>query len=110
VSARCPICDRPCATSLDWQRVAAGEGAHLCWGACSPVAVDWRARALAAEQERDALRAIVEGEPARIADAVAAALTRAHVLQDVALMFGDDLTAHPGSGRLLASKPVRGAP
>lgn len=58
---RCPVCDRPEATADDWMRCAGGEGEHLCWAdAASPCAgprVDWRARAFAAEAERDKARA-----------------------------------------------------
>lgn len=45
----CPVCDRPVATNKDWKKVPEGKGGLLCWGNCSPIAVDWRARALKAE-------------------------------------------------------------
>lgn len=54
---RCERCDKPVATDADWATVPGGAGENLCWGASACVAVDWRARALAAEKERDALRA-----------------------------------------------------
>lgn len=58
---KCERCDKPVATEADWEATPGGEGEHLCWGFCSPscVAVDWRARALAAETERDAMRAAI---------------------------------------------------
>lgn len=59
---RCPVCDCPKATADDWMQYAGGEGVDLCWAdAASPCAgprVDWRARALAAEAERDMLRGV----------------------------------------------------
>ena len=66
---RCPVCDRPQATAEQWARVErdesipAAEGASVCWGEgepqCLTARVDWRARSLAAETERDALRDLV---------------------------------------------------
>ncbi len=54
---RCHTCDRPLASTEDWEHVKACQdhacthGVGLCWGdyACEPV--DWRARALKAEAE-----------------------------------------------------------
>lgn len=59
--ARCPVCDRPPASPEDWSGVdGRGVRADRCYellGAdCAPRRVDWRPRALAAE---DAMRAIV---------------------------------------------------
>ena len=66
---RCPVCDRPEATAEQWARVErdenipAAEGAAGWWGEgepqCLTARVDWRARSLAAETERDALRGLV---------------------------------------------------
>lgn len=54
----CENCDLPLATDEDFQKIPPGQGEHLCWsqyGAkCEPE--DWRARALAAEAERDQAR------------------------------------------------------
>lgn len=72
---RCPLCDRPLATPLDWHRVAAGDGS-LCWSPpCTGDRVDWRARALAAETRERArcvaiLRAIVDPITAQEEDAL----------------------------------------
>ena len=49
MSERCHRCDRPKATLADYDRYEGGEGEHLCWGGQCP-AMDWRARALAAEE------------------------------------------------------------
>lgn len=49
MSDRCHRCDRPKATRDDHDRYRGGEGEHLCWGGTCPE-VDWRARALAAEE------------------------------------------------------------
>ena len=50
---RCEHCNRPIASDEDAARYPPGEGDHLCWTrdpvACVGDAVDWRARALAAE-------------------------------------------------------------
>lgn len=48
---RCPICDRPFPTVDQDEFIPAGGTATLCWGGpdCERLAVDWRARALAAE-------------------------------------------------------------
>jgi hypothetical protein len=56
VGDRCERCDKPIATDNDWEATPEGEGEGLCWGAASCCAVDWRARAMAAETERDTLR------------------------------------------------------
>jgi hypothetical protein len=61
VGERCERCDKPVATDNDWVTTPEGDGEHLCRGSAVCASVDWRARALAAETERDALRAIVEG-------------------------------------------------
>lgn len=49
---RCERCDKPRATEADFCTVSIGDNMHLCWssygGACE--AIDWRARALAAEE------------------------------------------------------------
>lgn len=50
MSDRCHRCDRPRATLADHDRYREGEGEHLCWGGQCPE-VDWRARALAAEEK-----------------------------------------------------------
>ena len=46
---RCHRCDLPKAQLEDYDRYNGGEGEHLCWGGMCPM-VDWRARALAAEE------------------------------------------------------------
>lgn len=66
---RCPVCDRPQATAEQWARVErdenipAAEGAAVCWGEgepqCTMARVDWRARALAAEAQRDEARRLL---------------------------------------------------
>lgn len=53
--ARCPDCDLPIATQADHDATVEGEGADLCWRAwagdvCCRTPVDWRARALTAEE------------------------------------------------------------
>lgn len=53
--ARCPACDRPLATQADYDATGEGERTDLCWRAwnndrCMHPPVDWRARALAAEE------------------------------------------------------------
>jgi len=58
MSERCRYCDRPKATREDGDRYRGGEGEHLCWGGQCPE-VDWRARALAAEER---LTMIQEGD------------------------------------------------
>lgn len=56
---RCEHCDRPRSTPEDAERYETGEGAHLCWSIdavhCVGDAVDWRARALAAEASIESL-------------------------------------------------------
>ena len=49
VIENCETCDRPPASDEEWDTISEGEGEHLCWGDCYRYAVDWRARALAAE-------------------------------------------------------------
>lgn len=54
MTERCPVCDRPKASQDDFDEVPEGAGEELCWGLwdfyqCEMKAVDWRARALAAE-------------------------------------------------------------
>ena len=49
----CRVCDRPRATQDDFDKIAPGDGAHLCWGAwdegaCYSARVDWYERARAA--------------------------------------------------------------
>ena len=60
---RCERCDLPRATADDWMRYVGGEGEHLCWAdvasPCAGPRVDWRARALAAEAERDEARRLL---------------------------------------------------
>lgn len=69
---RCVVCDLPRATTEQWETMCGGEGADLCWATdglrCSGKPVDWRARALAAETERDAVGDSVAGLEARYAD------------------------------------------
>lgn len=59
---KCENCDLPLATDEDFQKIPPGEGEHLCWSRygtkCEPE--DWRARALAAEAERDQARIDME--------------------------------------------------
>lgn len=50
MSERCPDCDCPKARRADGVLYRGGEGEHLCWGGMCPQ-VDWRARALAAEEK-----------------------------------------------------------
>ncbi len=55
----CRVCDRPRATQDDFDKIAPGDGAHLCWGAwdegaCYSARVDWYERAMAARAARDA--------------------------------------------------------
>jgi hypothetical protein len=45
------------ATDAEWASVPQGERDDLCWGYCEPVAVDWHARAVAAENELAEARA-----------------------------------------------------
>jgi hypothetical protein len=59
VGERCERCDKPVATDNDWVTTPEGDGEHLCWGSAVCASVDWRARALAAETERDALCAAI---------------------------------------------------
>ena len=58
---RCPICDSPLATDDDTRRAMSDdERAGMCWsfgGRCLREPADWRARALAAEAERDRIAA-----------------------------------------------------
>lgn len=54
MSERCHRCDRPKATREDYGRYEGGEGGHLCWGGQCPE-VDWRARALPAEERLAAM-------------------------------------------------------
>lgn len=59
---RCPTCDRREATDDEWRTVEPGERPDLCWRdsmACRSLAVNWRARALAAEAELEAARVVV---------------------------------------------------
>lgn len=49
MTARCPVCDRVTATDEDHERIAPGEGEHLCWrewspSQCESARVDWHAR------------------------------------------------------------------
>lgn len=57
---RCHACDRPLATQSDDDSIPEGQGEHLCWsdwnrGVCENEPVDWRARALQAESDRNAV-------------------------------------------------------
>lgn len=54
---RCANCDRPLATQADHDTIAEGDGEHLCWSRYSSAceSIDWRARALEARAERDAI-------------------------------------------------------
>lgn len=58
----CDNCGLPLATDEEFQKIPPGEGEHLCWSRyrvkCEPE--DWRARALAAEAERDQARIDME--------------------------------------------------
>ena len=63
---RCPNCDRPRATALELDaiRLGAPRADGLCYDSaayrmCEGRRVDWHARALVAERERDALRAAI---------------------------------------------------
>lgn len=58
---RCAVCDRPAATEDQWSTLLGGEGEDLCWGGaqCAAGAVDWRARALAAEAQAEAKESLV---------------------------------------------------
>lgn len=110
---RCPDCDAPLATQADYDATAEGEGADLCWrewngDVCILPEVDWRARAMAAEEFADcyqsannALRyeqfkAVVAREPTEI-EQLRARLLRAEVeviagreeLLDVVQAFAD---------------------
>jgi len=62
VSTRCQNCDRQLATQADHDAIAEGDGEHLCWARYgSPCeSVDWRALALEARAERDAIAAAAE--------------------------------------------------
>jgi hypothetical protein len=66
---RCPTCDRPPATAEQWRDMEAEEGPDLCWGdpGCRYNAVDWRARALAAEAEGERLRETLGGRISALA-------------------------------------------
>lgn len=62
---RCPNCDRPRATALELDaiRLGAPRADGLCYDSaayrmCEGRRIDWRARALAAEAERDMLRGV----------------------------------------------------
>jgi hypothetical protein len=57
MSVRCENCDQPKATPEDYEKFKGGEGEHLCWAEYGTKceAEDWRARALAAEREREML-------------------------------------------------------
>lgn len=60
-SGRCARCDLPRATAEQWETVRGGEGVDLCWATggegCIGRPVDWRARALAAEDRAAGLAA-----------------------------------------------------
>lgn len=49
----CPKCDRPIPTTDQWRTTPPGEGKDFCWDGydCSLHRVNWRARALAAEEK-----------------------------------------------------------
>jgi hypothetical protein len=50
---RCEVCDRPVATDDQWRDVPEGERDDLCWGGiqCGEARVDWRARAMRADEQ-----------------------------------------------------------
>ena len=72
----CPVCDRERATAADLAAYPEGAGAHLCWRnhgnphACDAHAVDWRARALAAEAALRSLLAAEDGAEDRAVKAL----------------------------------------
>lgn len=57
---RCVRCDRPTATARAWDEVPEDGRGDLCWGDWHCPPVDWRARALAAEEQLAATRARAE--------------------------------------------------
>lgn len=66
---RCPVCDRfdrACPTLVDMGNMSLGtpewNAARLAWRDCLAHAVDWRARAKAAEAELNKLRQRQENE------------------------------------------------
>lgn len=96
---RCERCDRPRATDEGWRTYQPGEGEHLCWVSeaerCSGDAIDWRARALAAEARIErlatsryvkALRRYLKVEPAR---GWMGALSKRVGQDDVVVTFAD---------------------
>lgn len=91
---RCRNCDKPVATEADWEATPEGEGEHLCWGWGTPscASVDWRARALAAEAERDALRELRAVRDAAV-ELVAAERERAEVSYAQRTQSLDDIAA-----------------
>lgn len=58
---RCPRCDKPLARDEDYRREEKPGDEALCWEPERCKAIDWRARALTAEAERDAERAERKG-------------------------------------------------
>lgn len=91
---RCRNCDKPVATEADWEATPEGEGEHMCWGWGTPscASVDWRARALAAEAERDALRELRAVRDAAV-ELVAAERERADVRHAQRTQSLDDIAA-----------------
>lgn len=70
---RCPTCDDPIAHRDHSADDCTGDRCwchDVCWGGdeCQELAVDWRARALAAEQERDDARRGIEELEGRLRD------------------------------------------
>lgn len=109
---RCPVCDRPEATADQWARVErdenipAAEGVAVCWGEgepqCVTASVDWRARALAAEAERDEANAARDTLRERVAEEIGLRLD-GHGDDDLAAEAGEVRRERDEARRLLAA-------